>query len=41
MTTATNGACIGACITYLIDIKEKNSSNIFLITLNENLYFKI
>ena len=34
MTTATSGACIGACITYLIEIKEKNS-------VNENLYFKI
>ena len=41
MTTATSGACIGACITYLIEIKEKNSSNIFLIAVNENLYFKI
>ena len=26
---------------YLIEIKEKNSSNMFLITVNENLYFKI
>ena len=25
----------------LIEIKEENSSNIFLITVNENLYFKI
>ena len=27
-------------ITYLIQIKEENSSNIFLVTVNENLYFK-
>ena len=28
-------------ITYLIETKEEVSSNIFLITVNENLYFKI
>ena len=28
-------------ITYLIEIKGKNSSNIFFITENENLYFKV
>ena len=28
-------------ITYLIEIKGKSSSNIFFITENENLYFKI
>ena len=28
-------------IAYPIEIKDKNSSNIFLMTVNENLYFKI
>ena len=27
-------------ITYLIEIKEQNSNNIFPVTVNENLYFK-
>ena len=27
-------------IIHLIEIKEENSSNMFHITLNENLYFK-
>ena len=28
-------------ITYLTEIKEENSSNAFLITVNENLCFEI
>ena len=32
---------VSEVITYFIEIKEKNSSNIFLITVNENLHLKI
>ena len=28
-------------ITYIIEIKEEDSGNIFLITVNDNLYLKI